>query len=518
MKNAYTTSLWRSEIITTLQKSTAIVSLLAIAPVISAAEIHFSDTATGAATWRIDSVWSGGTQPTVEDDVIFDFANTTTITSMALHTSPDDFYANSLTFGSATGPALGAFELRNGNSGSANRNLFLTSGAITVASQVTGTQTMRSAQGKTSLFAVDGSFEINNNSNQLFVINSYFSDHTGPASLTLTSTTGGSITFGGFNTHTGGTTITAGSLVTATTASAFGEGAVAIGSGSVLDLVNTINSTVAGLNDVGGAGGTVTRSTTSNTRNLILNGSDSYAFSGSLTTSGTATASHFTLQITGGGTQRLSGDNTYGGATTITDGTLLANNTTGSATGTGNVSVGADGVLGGTGFVASASSGASTSTFSAGDGGAGTFTVTGNLSLQNGATFNFELGSVSDKIVVGGTLRGSTSEGDLVFNFSDAGGLQADTAYTLFDYSGGSLNSFDVSDFSLSATSISAGFVLDAGFGIGGWFIDTTNNLLQVQFSGIPLAPIPEPATVGMLAGLLALGSTIGFRRRRHAV
>jgi autotransporter-associated beta strand protein len=52
------------------------------------------------------------------------------------------------------------------------------------------------------------------------------------------------------------------------------------------------------------------------------------------------------------GTLALTGDNTYGGGTTVTGGKVLANNTTGSATGSGAVTVSGTGTLGGTGTAA----------------------------------------------------------------------------------------------------------------------------------------------------------------------
>lgn len=487
---------------------------------LSAEEVRFSETATGAATWRLATNWDNGVVPTADDDVVFDYANTTTITSMALHTAPNDtFVARSLTFGSSVGPALGAFELRNGNTGSTNRTLTLTTGAITVASQVTGTQTMRTTQGKTTLLAVDHSFEVENNSSQQFIINSYFADNGQAATLTLGTAGGGTITLGGINTHTGGTIVKTGASVALASSSAISNGTVSVAAGATLDLVNTLDIRTAGLEDFEGGAGVITRSNTSNNRKLILDGAGSYSFSGVLQTSGTANNSHFQLEISGGGTQRLSGASTYGGITTVVDGTLLANNSEGSATGTGNVSVGALGVLGGTGSVARAISESLTAEFSPGDNGAGTLTVTGNLDVTNGATFKFDLGAQSDLIVVGGTLTGSANAGEMVFDFTGLAGVSAGVSYTLFDYTVGSISGLDVTDFALSSGSISAGFALDTTFGVDGWLIDTDNKLVQVRFLSVPeVASIPEPSTAAVLAGVLALGCGAGLRRRRRHV
>lgn len=218
----------------------------------------------------------------------------------------------------------------------------------------------------------------------------------------------------------------------------------------------------------------------------------------------------------GAGTLALTAANTYGAGTTISAGTLLANNSTGSATGLGAISLGASGSLGGTGSVAGlVTTAASTSGFSAGDNSAATLTLAGGLNAANGATFNFELGSISDKITItGGAFTGATNPGGLVFNFSVADGLSTGLSYTLFDYNGATSVGLDVSDFALSSTSIASGFVLDATFGTDGWLIDTTNKLVQVRFSEIPAA-VPEPGTVALLAGASVLLVCLGRRQKR---
>lgn len=456
-----------------------------------------------AGVWVNAAHWEGSGAPTAADDVVFDWAYNETLSQVALQTGTGPFTANSITFGSASG--LGTFSFLSGNSGTTARTLTLTSGAITVTSHVTGAQAFgNSGSGILTLVASDGSFEINNHSSQTLNLDPILSDGTGGTSVTYGGT--GLIVASRASTYTGGTTLLAGATVRiGNTASLGVGGALAVGSGATLDLANVNNVTVAGLNDVNGVGGTVGRSTTGGVRNLILAGAGSYSFSGTFAIDGTA--SNFAVQITGGGVHRFSGASTHGGVTTVTNGTLLANNLTGSATGSGNVSVGASGVLGGTGTIASASSSASTARFSPGDGGAGTFTLTGNFNVSNGAVFDFELGSVSDRISVGGTFTGSSTAGGMVFDFTGGAGIATGVAYTLFDY--GSISGLDASDFALSSASITAGFVLDSEFGSNGWLIDTTNQLVQVRFSEVGGSVIPEPSSAALFAGLLISGAAI---------
>ena len=146
--------------------------------------------------------------------------------------------------------------------------------------------------------------------------------------------------------------------------------------------------------------------------------------------------------------------------------------------------------------------GANTTTIAPGS-SAGTLTLNNGLNAALGGTFNFELGASSDLLAITGALTGSTNAGDLKFNFSDAGGIQTGTTYTLFTF--GSQTGFTEAD--LSALTIPNGWTLDPSFDINGWKIDDTSptKTLQVQF-------IPEPASalLGGL-GLLAL-----LRRRRR--
>jgi len=214
----------------------------------------------------------------------------------------------------------------------------------------------------------------------------------------------------------------------------------------------------------------------------------------------------------GDGTLQVTGNNAYAGGTTISAGTLLIGNSAGSATGTGAVSLAAGATLGGgnaagtTGFISGlVTTGGTTSMLAPGTNGIGTLNLTGGLSASAGATFNFELGTSSDLINTG-ALTGSAAADGLIFNLANGGGLTAGVAYTLLDFT--SATGLDYSD--LMAGNIASGFALDTSFGNGGFFIDSTNGLLQVQF-----AAVPEPSALAL--GGLVLPFLARYLRRRFA-
>jgi uncharacterized protein (TIGR03382 family) len=191
------------------------------------------------------------------------------------------------------------------------------------------------------------------------------------------------------------------------------------------------------------------------------------------------------------GTLVLGGANIFTGATTVAGGTLRLNGSTKSAT---TLQSGA--TLGGAGtFLAPA-------TIEAGGilapgNSAGTVTFADGLTLNDGAVLNFELGTVSDLILVtGGTLAGPASAGGATFHFSAASGFGAGT-YTLLDGTGATLSGFQLADFAV-------------GTGIGGYnsLLGLSANVLSVTFTAIP-----EPSAYALALGALGLGWAV--RRRR---
>ncbi|MDT0638614.1 autotransporter outer membrane beta-barrel domain-containing protein [Citrobacter werkmanii] len=146
------------------------------------------------------------------------------------------------------------------------------------------------------------------------------------------------------------------------------------------------------------------------------------------------------LQQIGGGITRLNGNNTYTGDTTVTNGTLLVNGDQSAARGATTVSgtstLGGNGIIGGNVLMNDAT------TLSAGDGGAGTLTINGNLQLGSKTTSAFELGNaytpggalndlvnVAGDLQLDGTLDVTTSQGG---NFGPG-------VYRIYNY-GGTLN------------------------------------------------------------------------------
>jgi autotransporter-associated beta strand protein len=135
----------------------------------------------------------------------------------------------------------------------------------------------------------------------------------------LTHASPGVLAINGANAGFAGTvSATAGTIRLGNVAALNRNNAVSVGTGAILD-VNGFETTVAGLNDVSGGGGTVTNASIA-PRTLTLGGSGTYAFSGTITAT---TPANLSLVKTGSGTQRLSGSNTYAGATTVQQGTLV---------------------------------------------------------------------------------------------------------------------------------------------------------------------------------------------------
>ncbi len=131
------------------------------------------------------------------------------------------------------------------------------------------------------------------------------------------------------------------------------------------------------------------------------------------------------LTKTGTGTLTLAGANTYGGATTIVAGRLLIN---GSLAAGSAVTV-TNAVLGGTGTIGGSVAVRNGGTLAPGA-SPGTLRILGALELDGGAVSRFELGTVSDRVEVGGNLVL-----DGVLNVTDSGGFSPGT-YTLYTYGG----------------------------------------------------------------------------------
>jgi autotransporter-associated beta strand protein len=231
-------------------------------------------------------------------------------------------------------------------------------------------------------------------------------------------------------------------------------------------------------------GGTVTNGTINASTALT-------GYSGSVTASLTGTA-ELTKSTTG--TLTLAGTNTYTGTTSVTGGTLLVTGSLGSTAAT----VFNDATLGGTGTIGGATTISAGGILTPGD-AVGTLTFAQGLTLNAGAVINFDLGTVSDLIrVSGGTLSGPAS-GQVTFNFTDTGGFGQAT-YTLFDFTGASRLNFDLTDFAIGTAPV--------GWNYQFAFSDDTLRL------NLTAAAVPEPASVALGAGVLALTAHLVRRRR----
>ena len=182
------------------------------------------------------------------------------------------------------------------------------------------------------------------------------------------------------------------------------------------------------------------------------------------------------LTKTGSGLLKLTGANTYSGATTINTGTLLL---TGSLA-SGAVTVNSGTTLGGSGTMASALTVASGGTLTAGSavGAPGPLTAFNGLTLQGGSTLNLSLGAstASDQIVTGGTYTGPAS-GTVALNITVLPGFGVGT-YNLIT----------------GATGITAGnFTLSLPSGYN-YTLTASNGTLALQVSA-PAPPTGLTAT-----------------------
>ena len=193
------------------------------------------------------------------------------------------------------------------------------------------------------------------------------------------------------------------------------------------------------------------------------------------------------LDKIGTGTLTLSNNNTYTGGTTIEAGALSVN---GSIQGPAEVKSGA--TLKGTGTIFGTVTVDPGGILSPGN-SPGTITMR-SLLLANTSILDFELGTVSDKVIVT-TSGGLTLDG--ILNISDSGGFNPTNAYVLFNYTG-----------PLTDNGLQIGTV-PAGYQPSDFALSLTNGQLSFM-------PAPEPSSVAefLLGAALLLAL---FLRKRTA-
>ncbi len=308
----------------------------------------------------------------------------------------------------------------------------------------------------------------------------------------ITKNGAGTLTLTGTNTYTGATTVNVGTLVAGAATSSFGtNSAVSFANtlGAVMD-VSSFNTTIGSITGGGGTGGNITLG--GSTLTSGGNNASPAAYAGSISGTGS-------LIKVGAGNITLSGANSYSGTTSINAGTFTVN---GSLAATSAVTVAAGATLAGTGTIAGAvDASAAGAIISPGSGGAGTLTITqsGGTALNLGAAsvLKFDIGTVSDQVVLSGASSNLTLAGTL--NITQVAGFAAGT-YTLFTYTGTLTNNV------VQLGAVPAGFsyqVSTATPGQVNLVIAPAGSPVQVYYSvGRLQADLKNPANVSITSGV----------------
>ena len=347
---------------------------------------HSTGASASRDNWTNNNNWDNNAQPLATDDVVFGSAFSSG-TSIDLNGNKT---VNSLTINTTT-----AFSLDGGD------DLTLTSGQL-IRNDVTGTEGDHLITANLILGA-NGAFNINGSG--LLTISGVIQDGANLFNLTK-SGTGTLVLSGGAETYNGDTIVNGGILRLGAAnqlADGTGFGHLVVNNGATFDLAG-FGETINGLS----GSGTVDSNFNSSTTLTLGGGNASGNFSGTITD----TLGTLSLTKIGDGTQILSGQNTYAGATNVNVGTLLANNGSGSATGTGAINIASGAIFGGNGTsTPTGSNGINVSGVLAPGSGVGQIgnltlnlgSTTGSVTMAGGSSFQFELEAAGVTIASFGT-------------------------------------------------------------------------------------------------------------------
>ena len=349
---------------------------------------------------------------------------------------------------------------------------------------------------------------------------------------------GGATVFTAQNTYQGGTYLTSGAIGFGTnsdsssgtlTAGPIGTGLLTIGSQSSVE-------TNLGLFAYGGPRVVDNPILLNGPKNVRVTGTNNLTFTGPIDAGGTAKTwtvvdtgvATLSGQITasaspwapltkaGNGTLVLSGDNLYGGTTTVSAGKLLVNNTTGSGTGTNTVSVQSGATLGGTGTIAGRVT-ATSGNIAPGQ-SAGTLTVGGGVNLSGGGTYLWELaanstngpGSNFDVLAVtgGSVVLGGTAQIAISF----IGSATAPDAANPFWQTNHSWTILTVGDPATNPGPTAFPSIVNGTYSAGSFtnYADVSGNIILAFTPGAAPLP-PRPVISGTITGAGTANRTLSW-------
>ena len=286
----------------------------------------------------------------------------------------------------------------------------------------------------------------------------------------------------------------------------------ATGSNAGIFRLNNRSETVAGIASTGGGGIIENESGSAATSTLTVNNSANQSFSGIIRDGdGVGTDGTLALAKSGSGILSLTNTNTYTGATAVNEGKLLVTGSIGASA----VTVSNAGTILATAAAASFGSTLAINNgaiLAAGDAGAaGTATVTGATTFNNGSIFSWDInatGASYDKLIAPSLVDGDTAGGS-TFRIVVADSTFADTFWDS-NQSWADIFTTDGTNAIANWADIFSASVVNGSFSP----LDTSAyGTFSISGNTLSWTAIPEPGTA--LGGLLL---TAGLLRRRRKV